>query len=129
MRKLILSFVIIISIMISSCEKNKVKLSLQGKWEIVNISIVEVENGVKIYEENYLGKPGDYIDFRSDNKVYSEVDGVEDVGNYTLLKDNKVIVEGDTLEIRSLTKSSVTLFLKSYTNSTSFDESTINLIR
>lgn len=132
MRKLILFIAIITSLIIAACEKNKDKNStpsLEGKWELVNTIYLEVENGVEVSDYNYTGIAGDYIDFRSDHKVYSHVDGFDDVSGYTLLNNNKVDIEGDTLEIRSLTKASVTLYEKSYTNLNSYEENTVNLKR
>ena len=133
MKKLILSIAIITSLIIAaSCKKDNDKNNsslLVNKWELVNTSYREVQNGVEVDTYNYTGVAGDYIDFRSDNKVYSHVDGDDDVAGYKLLNNNKVAIEGDTLEIRTLTAASVTLYGKSFTDPTSYEENTVNLKR
>lgn len=133
MKKLILSIAIITSLIIAaSCKKDKDKTNsslLINKWELVNTSYREVENGVEVYTDNYTGVAGDYVDFRSDNKVYYHSDGFDDVSDYKILGDGKVDIDGDTMEIRSLTKSSVTLYGKFYTNANSYEENTVNLKR
>lgn len=133
MKKLILSIAIITSLIIAaSCKKDKDKNNsslLINKWELVNTSYREVENGVEVYTDNYTGVAGDYVDFRSDNKVYSHSDGFDDVANFKILNNNKVVIDEDTLEIQSLSSASVRLYRKWFEDVNSFEEITVNLKR
>lgn len=77
--------------------------SLVGKWGLVNENIIDVENGIGVDTINYTVTQADYVDFRSDNKVYSSVAGILDTSAYQLLNNNKVQIDVDTFDIQSLT--------------------------
>ncbi len=112
MKKSILYAVVITTLVIAACKKNDDKpsaASLQNKWGIISVNYQAVENGVTVDTYNYTGVAEDYIDFRSDNKVYLFVDGSEDTSSYQILNNKVVIDVVDTLEIQSLTSTSVKL--------------------
>ena len=132
MKKLILYSVLLTALLFAACKKNTDKPSspvLQGKWGIVNEAVLDVENGTTVYTDNYTGVAADYIDFRSDNKVYSLVDGGMDTSAYKMLSNNRVLIDIDTLDILSLTASAANLHSKVYTGVNSYEELTVNLKR
>ena len=133
MKKSILYAAVITTLVIAACKKNDdtpSAASLQNKWGIIRVNYQAVENGVTVDTYNYTGVAEDYIDFRSDNKVYLFVDGSEDTSSYQILNNNKVVIDVvDTLEIQSLTSTSVKLYSKVYTDVNSYEENTIDLKR
>lgn len=132
MKKLILYSALLTALLFAACKKNTDKPSspsLQGKWGIVNESILDVEDGTTVYTDSYTGVAADYIDFRSDNKVYSLVDGSMDTSAYKMLSNNRVLIDIDTLDIPSLTASAANLHSKVYTDVNSYEELTVNLKR
>jgi len=132
MKKLILYSALSTALIFAACKKNTDKPSspsLQGKWGVVNESILDVENGITVYSNNYTGVAGDYVDFRSDNKVYSLVDGGMDTSAYQILSNNKVVIDIDTLDIQSLTTASVKLHSKVYSDVNSYEELSVDLKR
>ncbi len=133
MKKLILYTAIITTFVMAACKKNVDKPpvgSLQNKWGIVSLNFQEVEGGVTVGSFNYIGVEADYIDFRNENKVYSIIDGSVNTSAYHILNNNKVMIDvADTLNLLSLTSTSVKLYNKDYTDVNSYDEITINLKR
>lgn len=131
MKNLILALAMIAGLIFaSSCKKDKDNgLSLKGKWNVVSIQDRYVENGTETDNDTYTGVAGDYVDFRNDNKVYSHFDGDDDVADYEILENNKVIIDEDTFEIQSLTSASARLYQKWIEDANTFEEFTINLKR
>jgi hypothetical protein len=132
MKKSILYAAVITTLIIAACKKKNDEppvASLQNKWGIVSLNFQAIENGVSVDTHNYTGVAEDYIDFRSDNKVYSLIDGSEDTSDYQILNTNKVVIDVDTFDIQSLTLTSVKLYSKVYFDVNSYDENTINLKR
>ena len=135
MKKTILYAAVVTGLLFTACKKNhdKSATSLQNKWGVVNETDLVVESEVTTSNDTYTGVAADYIDFRSDNKVYSLVNGGMDTSTYHLLSNNKVAIGenplADTLDILSLTTSSVQLHEKIYDDPTSYEELTVNLKR
>ena len=132
MKKSILYAAVITTLITAGCKKKNDEppvASLQNKWGIVSLNFQAIEDGVTVDTFNYTGVAEDYIDFRSDNKVYSLIDGSEDTSAYQILNNNKVVMDVDTFDIQSLTLTYVKLYSKVYTDVNSYDESTINLKR
>ena len=129
MRKIMFS-IAIVTLVITACKKEKDKpASLVNKWSVVNTRVVEMVNGTVLYEENYTGVAEDYVDFRSDNKLYSSIDGVSDVVPYQLIGTDKVVIDGDTFLIQSLTTNSVKLYMKEPAAGNTYIEASVNLKR
>lgn len=78
---------------------------------------------------NYTGTQADYVDFRSDNKVYSSVAGILDTSAYQLLNNNKVQIDVDTFDIQSLTSTSAKLYSKVYDDDSTYLKITLDLKR
>src|SRR5215213_8700419 len=129
MRKIMFS-IIIAALAITACKKDKGKpASLVNKWSVANTHIVEVLNGTVLYEDNYTGVAADYLDFRNDNKLYSSIDGSSDVVPYQLVGTDKVVIDGDTFLIQTLTANSVKLYMKDPATGNTYTEATVNLKR
>jgi len=131
MKKIIL-FATIATIIVASCSKKDsapAGPSLIGKWSLVNLHNLEIDNGAVIDDDNYTGTAADYVEFKNDNKVYSLIDGQIDVADYQLLPDNKVLIDGETYTIQILTANSTTLYQKFSFSATLYIEVTLNLKR
>jgi hypothetical protein len=131
MKKIIFSAVIA-TLFFTACQKTDVPVpapTLAGKWGVVNYQTKEWDNGVVVYDDTYIGKPADYMEFKSDNTVSFYLDGFGFIVPYQLQTDNKVVIDGDTYTIQSLTANSATLYLKYNYSTTNYDEETINLKR
>jgi hypothetical protein len=132
MKKSILYATVITTLIIAACKKNNDEppvASLQNKWGIVSLNFQAIENEATVDTYNYTGVAEDYIDLRSDNKVYSLIDGSKDTSAYQILNNNKVVIDVDTFDIQSLILTSVKLYSKVYFDVNSYDENTINLKR
>lgn len=128
--KKILFCIAIATVAFTACKKDKDKpASLVNKWSVVNTHIVEINNGLVFYDERYTGVAADYLDFRNDNKLYSSIDGSSDVVPYQLSGTDKVIIDGDTFTIQSLTLNSVRLYMREPATGNTYTEATVNLKR
>jgi hypothetical protein len=78
---------------------------------------------------NYTGTPADYVDFRSDHKVYSSVASITDTSAYQILNNNKVVIDIDTFDIQSLTANSASLYSKVFDDDSTYSKITLNLKR
>ncbi len=130
MKTLLFGLAIISSFIItSSCKKNKNdEITLKGKWNVVSIIYHEVYLGEN-YDDNYIGKSGDYVDFKSGNVLHVHIDGDDDTDTYEILTNDRLVIGEDTLQIQSLTSSTVRLYQKVIVNATDYSENTINLKR
>jgi hypothetical protein len=128
--KRILFLIAIATMAIAGCKKDKPKAaSLVNKWSVTNTHIVEIVSGLVFYEERYTGVAADYLDFRNDNKLYSSIDGSSEVVPYQLIGDDKVVIDGDTFVIQSLTFNSVKLYMRDPATRNTYVEATVNLKR
>ncbi len=72
--------------------------------------------------------PGDIIDFRTDGKVYTNIQGQPDTTNYSLSGDTKIVIDGNlNYEIKTLTSTSFVLHEKEVGTGTDFYEETLTL--
>ena len=129
-----------LSALIFACKKSNDDGSpasmIQGKWTPVSTKVM-VTNRLRntsstAYKPVY---PGDYLDFRSDNKFYSYIsDPSEGPGYdphdtlpYKLLSPSPYLVMGsDTLSLGTITKDSLVLYLQEK-NDSMFWETTYTL--
>lgn len=99
MKYIITSAVLIfINIAIISCTKELIspqnsQISIIGRWNIVNDSLVSGIGSSGYSYENYVGLAGDYFDFRSDGYVYIKEGNALDTLSYQLQDSNKIIIE------------------------------------
>lgn len=118
-------------LLLSACKKDKDEpaVSLLGKWTIENAVVKEYVNGV--LTDNYT-EPGDgsTFDFQDNGHlvITSPGNSVESV-NYSIKPDSKVEIDGEIYEIRNLTASAVTLYIREDYSPGEYDEISINLKR
>jgi hypothetical protein len=128
MKNLVISLLLFIALV--SCEKDKEEeISLIGKWNIESTIIKEYESGVL---KNTETEPGDgtTMDFQANGylKIASPGDPIETV-LYSIKPESKVEIDGDLLEIRNLTSTTVTLFFRQDYGGGDYDEAILNLKR
>ena len=93
-------------VMVVSCDKkndkpaNNTLSKIQAKWKV---NAIKFTYGVA--DSTYTGVAADYIDFRTDGKVYTNVDNEKDTSAYSLVNDTKLVVDGDTAVIKQLSSS------------------------
>lgn len=106
-----LVFSMIVMILLTACKK-EVEPSLKNKWTLENSVSKEYINGTLT---NTISIPGGgaTLDFQDNGNVVITYPGspIESFP-YTLKADSKVEFDGDTYEIRDLTKSNVTLYIR-----------------
>jgi len=118
-------------VLFTACKKNPEPAapSLKGKWTIENVLYNEYLGGSL---DNTYTEPGDggTIDFQNNGNVVSSVPGNPvKTSPYTIKPDSKVEIDGDIYEIRNLTATNVTLFIREDYAPGEYDESYINLKR
>jgi hypothetical protein len=90
-------------VMVVSCDKkndkpvNNTLTKVQAKWKVNSIKFTYGED-----DSTYTGVATDYIDFRTDGKVYTNVDNEKDTSLYSVVNDTKLVVDGDTAVIKQL---------------------------
>jgi len=90
-------------VMVVSCDKNNDKPAnntlskIQAKWNVTSIKLDAGEG-----DSTYTGVTADYVDFRTDGKVYTNVAGEKDTSAYKLVNDTKMVVDSDTAVIKQL---------------------------
>ena len=120
MQKILLLTLIAMTIF-TSCKKDKAP-SLEGKWNVENVTVNYYVNYVFVQGETTPFEGGTF-DFQTNGKVVTSQidpsfgDTVTATQPYTILPDSKVNIGGDIMEIRNLTASSVTLYSKEEVNS------------
>ena len=132
MKKYIL-FGLILTGLFFACSKdddnNSPAPSLTGKWNVENILVMSYENGA-LQNTNTTPGNGATFDFQTNNNLVISMPGFP-VENYTyaIQPGNKVVFDGETFEIRNLTSTSVTLFIREDYAPGEYDELYINLKR
>lgn len=130
MKKLLCSLALPVLLLLASCKKDDPAtpgVSLVAKWQLESSNYIEYDNGVNVYQDMYNGLPRDYIDFRSNDKMYSYVMGYYDTTSYQILANGKVNIDGDLFDIKTLTSSNTELYNKTINSATNYDEVTIKL--
>src|SRR5436190_6992358 len=112
MRKTLL-LSLIAMIIFASCKKDPKQppISLKGKWNVESTTIKSFENATIV---NTVVIPGNgaTFDFQENGTVVISHDGVIESHPFTIQSDSNVDIDGEGYEIRNLTASSVTLFLR-----------------
>jgi hypothetical protein len=106
-----LALSLIIMILAVACKKNKGEITLKGKWNVENVVTKEYQSGVLM---NTNTEPGDgyKYDFQNDGTLLITGFLAGTTAPYTIMSDSKVEIDGDIFEIRNLTTSNVTLFIR-----------------
>ncbi len=123
--------VILLVFIFAACKKKQVTLTtaekVQGTWQLQNDIYHQHVGGVD-YSDTTLGN-GATIEFRSDNKAYSDFQGQKDTAVYTLTGDTQITLNGtDIYDIKTLTSSSFVLYSKK-TQGADYYEETISLVK
>lgn len=137
MKKIITSLAVVtlIVLCITACKKTDTQQPLQttlqkiqAKWQLQSLVENDHISGTD-HITTITGNANDYIDFRTDGKVYSSISGNTDVATYSLTSsDTKILIDGiDTYDIKSLTSNSFILYIKQLSGGSDFDETTINM--
>ena len=104
---------LIAMILLAACKKDKKEtpVSLKGKWNVESTTIKSFENSIIV---NTVVIPGNgaTFNFQDNGTVIISHDGVIESQPFTIQSDSNVDIAGDIYEIRNLTASSVTLFLR-----------------
>lgn len=104
---LLLTMAITSAILFSACKKDNPTTTttaiqkIQAKWIFDKAIFHNVYPGNNS-RDTMPGKPGEYFEFKNNNKVYILVDAQLDSSNYTLIGDSKIDFEGDTAIIQVL---------------------------
>ncbi len=126
----ILFFVLLAAISFSACKDDDeptVQQRIQGVWTFDKTISREVIAGVET-RDTTTGVSGDYVDFRSDNKAYSKIGGIfYDTANYSIVGSNKIVFDGDTLSIQSLTNNNLQFYGREDYSTTDYFENWIYL--
>ncbi len=119
----IVSATAIAAIIFVSCKKDDptpapltTQQQVQGIWTFEKSIDHSFNSGISV-RDTTIGVPGEYLDFRADNKVYSYIDTDYDTASYSILNNNKVILNynfgyQDTLDIQALTSNRFQLYGK-----------------
>jgi hypothetical protein len=132
MKKVLCTLTILSLVVFFSCrgiDPDGNPVSLVGKWNFERNTYVEFRDGIKVYEQNYIGVGTEYYDFRPDNKLYVFVQGQYDTTAYQLQGNDKVQLSGNWYDIKTLTASNATLYFKIIHNPTTYGDYTIYLKR
>jgi C-terminal lipocalin-like domain len=114
MKKLL--FVAIASMaLFSACKKKDVEKTtaekLIGRWALVSDTYNDYYGG-SAHIINYTGTASDYVEFKADGTVTASYQGSSNTTSYSLQGDTKVVIAGETNEIRTLTDNGLVLYSK-----------------
>ncbi len=131
MEKNIKSFLLIGSLTLTfvACKKKEMTTAekVLGTWQMKTDIYHENVSGVE-YSDTTYGM-GQTIEFRSNNKFYSNFGGQMDSSSYSLSGDTKLIINGtDTLNINTLTSNKFVLYTRTMQGA-DFNEETITLTK
>jgi hypothetical protein len=120
MKKLLLFAMLLTTVTMNSCSKDAAKLTLVGKWKIVNLIYK-----TSTFNDTYNGLANDYFDFKSNGNLETSLDGDIVIQPYSINGSN-VTIDGETFSISTLTTSATTLYYTQGTGSSKI-EATYNL--
>jgi hypothetical protein len=117
-------------LVLTACKKDKAPApSLKGIWTIENFVTKEYMSGAL---NDTFTKPGNggTMDFQSNGNVVITIPGsAVETYAYVIKPDSKVDIDGDIYEIRNLTTSNATLFIRQDYGVGDYDEVSVNLKR
>ena len=116
-----------------SCKKedeysgSEYEKKIQWKWQIDFITVKSNYSGVE-NSTTHKGSAADFMEFKSNGKMYSEFQGKSDSGDYYIDAENKKInIDGDNIAIKELTDQTLILVNKNRTASIGYIEITYML--
>ena len=130
---LVLIVLFSISLITPSCKKKDAEKTaaqkLQNKWTFLNATDNNHYSGAD-HVISVNGNAGDYMDFRTDGRVYLRIQSSLDTSSYVLSGDTKIIFDGtDTATIQTLTDNALKLYFKDIISAGTYEEITYNLSR
>lgn len=136
MKKLIntLAVATLLFIGIAACKKSDTTQpqttlqKIQAKWQLQTYYENDHFSGAD-HIKNSAGTTSDFLDFRTDGKVYTSLFGYRDTVNYRLTDDTHLLIDGvNNYEIKTLTSNSFTIYQKDVSGS-NFLEETITMAK
>jgi len=110
-------------VLTTACKKDKEKgitEKLMNKWSLVQVLDTVYASGATPAATKYDGKAEEYMDFRTDGKLYSLIKSKYDTANYTYSEANlKVNVKDVHYSMLILTDNTMILYEPHFTTSTS----------
>lgn len=95
---------------------------IQAKWQLENYYENDHYSGAD-HIKNTVGTSGDYLDFRSDGKVYTSLFGYKDTVTYSLITDTQLLIDGvSKYDIKTLTTNSFVIYGKDVSGSDFLEE-------
>jgi hypothetical protein len=95
---------------------------LQAKWQLDTYAENDHFSGAD-HVQNLTGGANDYLDFRSDGKVYVSLFGIKDTSIYALSGDTKIVIDGAVVyDIKTLTANSLIMYQKDISGSDFFEQ-------
>ena len=112
-------FLIVFTTLCLSCKKQladdnidrSTTNKLQGKWQVDSIVVNQYFNGTYSKASN-AGTPEDYIEFRSDGRMYTSFQGYTDNSSYYVRSDTVIVIGGDSADINELTDNKLVIYNK-----------------
>ncbi|MBC6111325.1 hypothetical protein ACFOG5_08890 [Pedobacter fastidiosus] len=135
MKKIRITLITLVTVLgLVSCKKDSVEKTtsekIQAKWSITSsVNIEDVPPAPKAtFTEK--GAAGDYVDFRTDGKVYSKQgSSAEEVSPYTIVNDSQVNIDGEIYTIDQLTDNVLVLHSKQVFSTGGYTEDIVNLYK
>src|SRR6266487_6659168 len=106
-----LALSLIVMTLLIACKKDKEEITLKGKWNVENIITKEYQNGILVNTNTEPGGGYKY-DFQNDGNLLISGFLTGTTVPYKIMSNSKVEIDGDIFEIRNLTNSEVTLFIR-----------------
>lgn len=134
--KTTIAFLILLSIGFMSCKKDSptpidpTLEKMAATWKIQSILQNDYFMGADHFN-TIAGDPADYLEFRSNGKVYAYSSGYHDTTKFGIISTTQIWIDSpaDKYDIKTLTASAFKLYQKVIYSPTEFSESTINLYR
>lgn len=137
MKKIITSIAIVtvVTFYLSACKKSDTQRTttqtplqkIQAKWQLQTY-VYNDHYANMDHLTNLTGGANDYLDFRTDMKVYTYLFGSRDTSTYALSGDTKVVIDGtDIFDIKTLTNNSFIMYNKDNGSGTDYEEITFTM--
>jgi hypothetical protein len=111
-----------LTVCIAACKKEEEKGltdQLMNKWSLVQILDTAYASTAAPIPNKYDGKTGEYMDFRTDGKLYSFINNTYDTASYTYSEKNlKVNVKGFKYNILNISATTMVLHEPHFATST-----------
>lgn len=137
---LLVTLLTVSSLSFSACHKDKsddadqvmsteeVAAKIVGKWQINSLMYNNHYNGID-HKETYTGSATDYVEFRSDGKMYTSFRGITDISIYKVKNSQVITIDDDPASIQEISDTVLRLYTKDETGSFGFTELMYSLKR